>query len=148
ILIHELGHALIGRAFGLVPQIDLHGMGGTTSFGQGTARATIGTGKSVAISVAGPVAGFLLAPVVFIGQRSGLRPKPPLALHAVNLLLFANFWWGIFNLLPMLPLDGGNVMKTILSAVTKKNGEKVARIVSVIVAGSIVLLSIRSRSWW
>src|SRR4051812_28679543 len=55
VVVHELGHAMMGKAFGLVPRIDLHGMGGTTSFQEspeGAAQA-LGTGRRVAISVAG-----------------------------------------------------------------------------------------------
>ena len=37
VLVHELGHALVGRMFGLDPQIELHGMGGTTSWVNGVA---------------------------------------------------------------------------------------------------------------
>src|SRR5260370_39962134 len=55
VLLHELGHASAGLAFGLEPRIDLHGMGGTTSWA--TAR-TLPTWQRVAISLAGPVAGF------------------------------------------------------------------------------------------
>ena len=41
VLIHELGHALCGMAFGLAPEIDLHGMGGTTSWADtGTNRGS------------------------------------------------------------------------------------------------------------
>src|SRR4051812_19701946 len=58
IVIHELGHALVGKAFGLQPRIELYGMGGVTFFDGGD-RQNISTVKSVAISVAGAFAGFL-----------------------------------------------------------------------------------------
>lgn len=153
IVVHELGHALMGKAFGLVPRIELHGMGGTTSFRlpatQGDpSRAKLGTGKSIAISLAGPFAGFLFALAVIAAQLAGFQPKHPLALHAFSLLFAVNIGWGIFNLLPMLPLDGGNVLKSVLDAITKKNGEKAARVISITVAAGVSFLAIRREQWW
>src|ERR1700675_4909709 len=53
VMIHELGHALVGRQFGLAPEIDLQGMGGLTSWGEGSGRKAIGPWRSIAISLAG-----------------------------------------------------------------------------------------------
>lgn len=156
VVVHELGHALVGKAFGLLPSIELHGMGGTTSFrapakpaqGEEAERRALGTGKSVAISLAGPFAGFVFALVVIIARFAGFHPTHPLALYAVSLLFMVNIGWGIFNLLPILPLDGGNVLKSVLTAITSKNGEKVARIISVVVAAAIALYAIQRQQWW
>lgn len=146
VVIHELGHALVGKAFGLVPRIELHGMGGLTFFTGG--RGEVGTGKSIAISVAGPFAGFIFALLVLLAQMAGLHPTHPLARHAISLLFFVNIAWGIFNLLPMLPLDGGNVMRSILTAITKDKGDKLARFVSIAIAGAIGLWALTSSQWW
>src|SRR5512147_2767030 len=67
VVVHELGHAFMGMAFGLVPRIDLHGMGGTTSFQErpgGPQQATFGAGRRIAISLAGPFAGFFFAAAI------------------------------------------------------------------------------------
>jgi hypothetical protein len=138
VLVHELGHALVGRALGLVPRIDLHGMGGTTSFG---AHAPLGRARRVLISVAGPFAGFTFAAILFGAQIAGARPAHPLALHALSLFFFVNVSWGIFNLLPMLPLDGGDVLREVV-------GEKIARVVSVVAAAAIAVFAIRRGAWW
>lgn len=153
VVIHELGHALVGRAFGLAPSIDLHGMGGTTSFQametpEGQPRPVLGTAKRVAISLAGPFAGFLFALVVFVARLAGFQPEHPLALYAVSLLFMVNVGWGVFNLLPMLPLDGGNVLTSILKAISSKNGDKLARGISVVVAASIALYAVGHQQWW
>ena len=58
ILIHELGHALMVRSFGLSPQIMLYSMGGLTSWRE---EKSISHAKHIAISLAGPFAGFYLA---------------------------------------------------------------------------------------
>ncbi len=146
VTIHELGHALAGKAFGLEPRIELYGMGGLTYFNGG--RAELSTGKSIAVSLAGPFAGFAFGFLVLVAQLAGLHPSHPLAGHAVWLLLWVNVGWGIFNLLPMLPLDGGNVMRAVVKAVAKDRGEKIARIISIAIAAAIALWAIRGRQWW
>jgi hypothetical protein len=52
------------------------------------------------------------------------------------------------NLLPMLPLDGGNVMTQLLNALTGGRGERPARIVSVALAALAALLALRFQEWW
>lgn len=146
VIVHELGHALMGKAFGLEPQIELHGMGGLTYFNGG--RAAVSTAKSIAISVAGPMAGFLFAAAVIAVQMAGFRPMHPLAQHAAVLLLWVNVAWGLFNLIPMLPLDGGNVLRAAATAVSPTYGEKFARVASIVAAGGIALYAIRSGQWW
>ena len=63
VLVHELGHALVGRMFGLAPQIELHAMGGTTSWIE---PREIGHARGIAISLAGPFAGFAIADSFYI----------------------------------------------------------------------------------
>ncbi len=146
VIFHELGHALMGKAFGLSPRIVLQGMGGLTYFDG--ARAELSTWRSIAISVAGPFAGFAFGLVIVGLQLAGLHPAHPLAQHALRLLLWVNIAWGVFNLLPMLPLDGGNVLRAVARGITRDHGEKIARVISVLVAVGIVLLSIRLSQWW
>src|SRR5450755_4606674 len=54
VMAHELGHAFMGRAFGLAPSIQLVGMGGLTSWVGGR---NVGPGRSLLISLAGPAVG-------------------------------------------------------------------------------------------
>src|SRR5580693_1161868 len=59
VLLHELGHALVGRSFGLTPRIDLIGFGGLTSWSAESARK-LERVKRVAISLAGPFTGIAI----------------------------------------------------------------------------------------
>jgi Zn-dependent protease len=137
VMLHELGHASAGLAFGLEPQIELHTMGGTTSW---TTARTLSTAQRVTISLAGPFAGFVVAAIAAAAHAAagprGLAAGPDVAgAFVYETVLFVNLWWGLANLVPMLPLDGGNVMTHLLNALTGGRGERPARIVSIAVAG-------------
>lgn len=145
VLVHELGHALVGRFFGLAPQIELHGMGGTTSWVNGR---DVGNARSMAISVAGPFAGFIIAGLLYGATRLGLQPHHPVALVAIGIAIQVNFVWGIFNLAPMLPLDGGNVLRSFLNLVTRGRGEKPARIISITMGVLLIAYAGSQRALW
>jgi Zn-dependent protease len=145
VLLHESGHATMGLAFGMQPQIDLHGMGGTTSW---TTPRELSTARRIAISLAGPGAGFVAAALVRYGIGPRAFPPTPWGDFLYQSLLFVNFSWGILNLLPMLPLDGGNVMAQLLNALTKGRGERPARIVSLVVAVLALPCAAWIQSWW
>src|SRR5215475_9595220 len=147
ILVHELGHALVVRSFGLSPQILLYSMGGLTSW---TDEKGITHARRIAISLAGPFAGFLFGGAVYL---SGIAMPHLFAgdfwIVTYGDLLFVNWGWGIFNLLPILPLDGGNVAYSIEQWVTKKHRGVITRVVSLLVAGGVGLLalSVRGGGW-
>jgi stage IV sporulation protein FB len=140
VTVHELGHALAGRMFGLEPRIALHGAGGTTSW---ATQRELSTSRRVAISLAGPCAGFVVGFVVWSVSATAHRVTSglPTGLFAFVLrqVLYVNLWWGILNLLPMLPLDGGNVMARLLDAATGGRGHRPALVVSIVLAAAIAL---------
>lgn len=105
VLVHELGHALAGRSRGLgVVEIVLHGFGGLTRFARPPSPA-----EGVGVTLAGPAAGLAL----------GLALVPVrLAVGGVGVLDAAiafNVGWSLFNLLPMFPLDGGQVLFHVMA---------------------------------
>lgn len=147
ILWHELGHAVVGRALGQSPSILLYEAGGLTSFAPG-GKPLRGPGH-VAISLAGPFAGFLLGTLVYLAARGlAAQTASPLAALVVHDLLYCNFGWGILNLLPILPLDGGNVAKRILQAIRAATAERNARILSIVVAGAGAVWAGVHGSWF
>jgi Zn-dependent protease len=142
VLLHEMGHAIAGRAFGLKPQIDLHGMGGTTSW-QGAFK--LSSPKRVVVSLAGPAMGIVLGVALLFAP---LKLQHPLAQQVVSDLLWVNLGWGIFNLIPMLPLDGGNVMAATLTGIVGPKGMRAARIISIALAVALLALALKSRMLW
>ncbi len=145
VLVHELGHAFVGRLFGLAPQIELHGMGGTTSWIE---PRDVGPARGIAISLAGPFAGFAMAALLFAAARLGFHPQHPLLSGAFDQAIQINLYWGIFNLAPLLPLDGGNVLRGALNLVTKGRGEKPARIVSILMGGVLLAFAALVGAVW
>ena len=131
VLAHELGHALSGIAFGLEPRIDLHGMGGLTSW----AHKNVSTAKKIAISVAGPAVGITIGGILYFTAPMFLTHQSSrLAVGIVALLIEVNLYWGALNLLPMLPLDGGNALAHALGHTMGAKGIRIAHIVSIVTA--------------
>ena len=146
VLVHELGHALVGRRFGLSPQITLYSMGGLTSWNN---AREIAPAKDLAISLAGPTAGFLLGGIIFVAAPTLLRAVPSeLLTVAYRDLLWVNIGWGVFNLFPILPLDGGHVLLTLERWLTRKQDQIISHIISLLTALTLTYVAFRFRSTW
>lgn len=131
ILVHELGHAVTTRLFGHRPSIVLEFFGGYATVGQHT------TGKAIAVLIAGPAAGFLLF-FLTLGFQIFVEVANwtlhPFVDFAVKILLFANLVWNILNLIPIIPLDGGQIMREVLTYISPNRGYETALIISMVVA--------------
>ena len=146
ILLHELGHALVARQFGLSPSIKLYSMGGLTSW---ASEVNLTPFKHLLISLAGPAAGFLFGGIVFFAGPAVLGSNPSQLLTVTYFdLLWVNVGWGIFNLLPMLPLDGGQVLVTLEEWITKRKDQIISHVISLIVALGIIYLALLRRWTW
>jgi stage IV sporulation protein FB len=152
VLFHELGHALSGMVFGLRPQIELHGMGGTTSWivdpaNIGETRERLSPWRSIVVSFSGPFFGFILGGAVYFGQRY-LPHDNLLVDRAVKSALWINLGWSVFNLFPILPLDGGNILASVFRWVTGGKGQFAARYVSIVLAVVLAGLMLWQRQLW
>lgn len=154
ILVHEMGHALVMRCFGIWPWITLYSFGGLASYNPGEARR-VGWFGQVLISFAGPASQFLLvAVVVALLKAAGYQfqvllaggiplvlPTQVIVSKGLTMLLYDLMYvsvaWGILNLIPVYPLDGGQIAREICVAVSPRHGIRVSLILSVI-AGAVV----------
>lgn len=109
ILVHELGHALTGRAFGAHSEITLQAFGGLASF----TGARFTRPQNFLVTAAGPVAQLLLAAVILLVIPSHLTEFTPAA-YFWRILTRISIVWALINLLPVLPLDGGQMLNAIL----------------------------------
>lgn len=135
VLMHELGHAFAGRAFGLVPNINLYALGGVTWWREGR---PLSPGRSIVVSLAGPMVGIVIGVAGLVALRSLHLPESGLREYALLSLVWVNLGWGVLNLVPMLPLDGGNVMASFFELFAKKSGRRFARYVSIAIAVAIM----------
>lgn len=162
ILIHELGHALMMRRYGYSPSITLYGMGGLASAGapSGHRARRQGPLDQVLISVAGPGAGFALAGLivllllatghtVLVGLLGHVAPivqtnsiQIEILREFVNDMLWICLLWGFVNLLPIYPLDGGQVAREVLLMVDSRTGIQRSLILSIATGAGVAVLGI------
>jgi len=137
VLLHEAGHAFTARAFGADRvSIMLYAFGGVTTWSsQRTARPGPGFLTSAAGSAVGIAAGLT---VIGLGRTGMFRDLPDLAIVFLESFVWAGLVWGVLNWIPILPLDGGHMLKHALEAAIPARAPTVARVVSVI-AGVIVV---------
>jgi stage IV sporulation protein FB len=115
IILHELGHALSCRRFGLeVLHIQLHGFGGEVLRRAGT------NWQNLIVSLAGPGAGLLFGTVVFLLVPFVPESGPAALGVLIGQLLWVNIGWSLLNLLPIAPLDGGVALGSFLAIVSPK----------------------------
>jgi Zn-dependent protease len=130
VMLHELGHAFAGRAFGVATiDITMYPIGGLARL----ERMPELPAEEAVIALAGPavnlVIGLLLAPLAIAAAFAGLTPglghggspsleAGPLSVAAwfVCYLMFTNTGLLLFNLLPIFPMDGGRVFRALLAA--------------------------------
>jgi Zn-dependent protease len=145
VLVHELGHAFAARALGARPTIDLYLFGGVTAF---VPPRPLGRIESILITVAGPLAGFALGGFVLSVAGAFGVSDPSLRIYAnasvaeqaVSIAIYVNVLWGLVNLLPILPLDGGNVVRNLLPGSAEQRGRVAAVLSAVLAAGLVVWL--------
>ncbi len=139
VIAHELGHAAVAAPAGGEPRIDLYGLAGLTRWNPGRS----GRGRRVAVSLAGPGAGVLFGLLV-LAVGTAVDPEPgTLTEFAFERAIFANMLWGLVNLLPMLPLDGGQVVFALMPGRDETVRLKRAAYLSLGIAVAVALAVVR-----
>ena len=134
LLIHEMGHALVGRHLGGgTPEVALSWLGGDCC----NATAVFTRPQGIFMTLAGPLAtlsfcglslalsAFLSGGTFFVGTLScitGQVAPQGSALYPASVTVFLfyavqiSFWWTLLNLLPVFPLDGGQLMHGLMAS--------------------------------
>ncbi|MEL7497408.1 MAG: site-2 protease family protein [Planctomycetota bacterium] len=170
ILVHEFGHALAFRYNGVHSKIVLYLMGGLAipeRHGWGK-RTVVSSNQKMFISFAGPLAGFLLAGLlVLIGLAIGgtvakftdfgFIPVPFIQFdnpgivqnQSVRLLInggiLINVFLNVLNLVPVFPLDGGQIAREFLMQMDPRDGQRNALYLSIATAVVIGIVGLMNR---
>jgi Zn-dependent protease len=169
ILVHELGHVAAFRYFGQRAKVVLYSFGGLAipddrneyqgydDYSSSYDREERTPGAEMMIAFAGPLAGFLLAALVFAtlaatGHKPTIRLGGPTGFSPefvrfrwenltvlVNQLLWVNIFWGLINLLPVFPLDGGQISRHFLTKFNPAQGLRQSILTSIVVAAAVAV---------
>jgi Zn-dependent protease len=112
VVVHELAHSLVARSRGIeVDGINLFILGGVSNLDADSRRAR----DEFLIAIVGPLTSLMIS-VILWGVASVLSGGSSPINAVIWYLGIVNFFLGIFNLLPVFPLDGGRVLRSIIWA--------------------------------
>jgi Zn-dependent protease len=156
VVLHELGHALMARYFGIGTQsITLYPIGGVARLLRMSEKPL----EEVCIALAGPavnlVIAALLSPVALVTFLSGktlVGLEPGLSAEAgqfLTVLWLGNVSLLLFNLIPCFPMDGGRVLRALLSmGLGQLRATEIAARIGLFMAFLIAALSVVQMSPW
>lgn len=145
VLVHEMAHAAVIALFGFgASEIVLGGIGGVT-INQRKARPW----QDMLISIAGPLSSFGLAFLFASLEAAEFVQRDRMFANLVPMLKWANIVWGIFNLLPVSPLDGGQASRNFLRMfLTERTAFVIAVWVGMVVGTLVVIAGLLRRQFF
>jgi stage IV sporulation protein FB len=163
ILVHELGHVAAYRYYGTDADVVLYSMGGLAIARNHRWR---GHWSQVVISFAGPLAGFLLAGLILASLYAARVPVqlsfglpevvqyyfPPVGGRNLTIflydILFVCIYWGLVNLLPIYPLDGGQIARALFEIFGVRDGLAKSLMLSIGAAAMMALVGLEQKSFF
>ena len=172
ILVHELGHAIAFRYYGIPSHIVLYHFGGLAiparfDSWQGARMKPVTAQNQLIISLAGPGAQILLGVLVGVLalflrvnpdptftswlERIGIPlafddlppPSNGLVMAFLEALISPSIYWALINLVPIFPLDGGQVLRSLCAMFRRTDGYTEAYLAGAIFGGIFGLCSCR-----
>ncbi len=132
VLVHEFGHALTAVCFRQKAQIRLVALGGLTTY----EGPKLKFWKQFIIVFNGPLAGIGLAVLAAALLQMSWGP---LGKGILTLFMVANLFWSVVNLLPVLPLDGGQLLRIALEGFFGIKGFRASLLIGAIIAALVSL---------
>ena len=153
IIAHELGHGVMVKRLGHRPrEVILHFIGGVLLWEAGRATRK----DRIKVALAGPAVSLLLGLIAFLAylplHKTGgfgvyaARSEPVMGLMVLKMTLSAtvvlNVFWGLFNLLPIYPMDGGHALRSAMG-LKMRQSQAIRRSlkVSMVTAGAVGLVA-------
>jgi membrane-associated protease RseP (regulator of RpoE activity) len=152
ILVHELGHALMARRYGWPAHVVLWQLGGLAIYTPTHRSRT----SRILIAFAGPGAGFVVGGLVLagvlaagystvlpgLGLEVGSGPMMPggRAPLFIQYLLAINMFWGLINLAPIQPLDGGTIAQSVIEKYRPRDGLRLSIQLSMVCSIALAVL--------
>ncbi len=140
VLIHELGHAMAYRAFGQQPSIALVSLGGLTWSPEAGKLSWL---RRVVVSLAGPLSGLALGVACGLGYFMSRRGDSGALAFFLYWFCSANVFWTVLNLVPVQPMDGGNILSTVLTRFLGRGGFIAAQGISLVLCLAAVAWGLR-----
>lgn len=173
ILIHEMGHALVIRWYGWAPSVVLYSLGGLAIHNpylndySSAGKFRRNRYTQILISLAGPMAGFAFAAFVafssgitgiasfeidivqglgipFVFTEAGPKPANEYILMLIGDLMFINIFFGLLNLVPVWPLDGGKVARELFLMWDRSVPVRNSLVLSMICAGGVAFWGMKN----
>ena len=174
ITIHEMGHSLAFRRYGIGSHIVLYHFGGLAI--PDSMQAAVGWGhrmtpkKQMFVSFAGPGAQFIIVAIIILVvvltrsrlpafglpvflfklfpeqmlPTAGYWDTNPQLHFFLGSMLWINFYWAVMNLLPIYPLDGGQIARELFVQHGKGDAIRSSLILSVAVSAGVMIYGIGS----
>jgi Zn-dependent protease len=149
VLLHEFGHALACRSVGgTANRIILWPLGGVA-----LVNPPPRPGPFLWTLAAGPLVNVMLAPVLVVAwgltRVAGLQDTAPDVSHLLGMVAAINIGMLIFNLLPIFPLDGGQILQGLLwFIIGRARSLMVVTILGLVTAGGLLALMLSLGWWW
>jgi Zn-dependent protease len=143
VLAHELGHAVAARMIGANPSIALVALGGVTTYVPPRQQSRL---SSLGISLAGPAVGLVLGgALILVGRSVDVEPGG-LAEYTLLMAIFTTLGWSVLNLLPVVPLDGGQAMRELLPGDPETRARR-ASVISIVLAVGLAFVILLNPAW-
>jgi len=158
LLVHEFGHALVARRYGLQPQILLHGIGGLCFH-----EPISSDRKNAFIIAAGPGLEIAFGLLILALQKVVESAAPEMIYQAVDanrvmitpfgylleMTVYLSIIWGLINLIPLHPLDGGQLFRLFMRRKQRPaQAERTTHIVSIAFAVGGAAWGLSVNAWF
>jgi stage IV sporulation protein FB len=165
ILVHEMGHGFAMRRYGIRSRLVLYHFGGLAipeqTYSAWRSTRADDPKSSIVISAAGPLSGLLLAALIVgalylagyripldikvlqqFDTRENVKILAPFPLAFFYFILYVNIFWSVINLLPVYPLDGGQISRNLFILFGGRNAVWHSLMLSIVAGAAVAVYAL------